>query len=98
MRFHPVQLLNHFIDSIFVVFSNSEFQQFRVIANAGFQLVNGTDYLIQLGTFLAQLLRVVRVFPDSRIFQLTVYFFQPILLFGIVKDTPSGRWHVRPGP
>jgi hypothetical protein len=45
--------------------------------------------LRQLGAFTPQILRIFRVVPDVGVFELAVYFDQPIMLLIVVKDTPE---------
>jgi hypothetical protein len=63
-------------------------QHFAGIGQAGLQLLQGTDDLIQPGTFASQRLGAFRVFPDFWIFQLTINLFQAVTFGSVVKDTP----------
>jgi hypothetical protein len=42
----------------------------------------------QAGSLTAQCLRLFGIAPDVGIFQLPVYFFEPVVLVCVVKDTP----------
>jgi hypothetical protein len=52
------------------------------------QVIQGVDDQRQGGAFAAQVLRVFRVVPDGRVFELAVYFDQTIMFVIVVKDTP----------
>jgi len=49
-------------------------------------------------TFTAQRLRLCRIVPYIGIFELAVYFFEPVLVASIVKDTPSTLQSAAAGP
>jgi hypothetical protein len=52
------------------------------------QPLDDIDDGLQLGALLSARLRLFRVVPDIRIFQLPAYLFELFLLFSIVKGTP----------
>jgi hypothetical protein len=64
-------------------------EQFAGIAQAVRQLVQAADHLLELGAFLAELLRTIRVVPDAGLFELADYFLQPLVLVVVIKDTSS---------
>ncbi len=45
--------------------------------------------LLQLGAFLPELLRAIRVVPNAGLLELAFYFLQPLVLVVVIKDTSS---------
>jgi len=43
---------------------------------------------LETGPFTPQRLRLFRVAPDIRVFELPVYLFEPVAPVNVVKDTP----------
>jgi len=80
------------------LFLGGHFQQVAGIAQAAAQLIQGLDYLRQLGALAAQVLRILGVVPDVRVFELAIYFDQAITLVIVVKDTPEWSGCARTGP
>ena len=73
----------------FVVFLDGHGQQVAGVGQAAGQFVEGLDDLRQLGALTAQILRVFRIVPDVRVFQLAIDFGQTVMLLIVVKDTPE---------
>jgi hypothetical protein len=53
------------------------------------QVIQGVDDQRQGGALTPQVLRVFGVVPDAWVFELAVYFDQPIMFVIVVKDTPE---------
>ena len=68
--------------------------QFRRIGEAAGQAVDGLDDGFELGALLAEPLGTLGVAPDLGLFELAADFGQAVLLFSIVKDTPSRTRYV----
>jgi hypothetical protein len=64
-------------------------QKFRGIAQGAFEPVQAADDLFELGSFLAEFLRALGVAPDAGLFQLALYFLQPLVFIVVIKDTSS---------
>jgi hypothetical protein len=64
-------------------------QQIAGIGQAAVEIVDGVDDQRQGRALTPQILGVFGVVPDVRVFQLAVYFDQPIMLLIVVKDTPE---------
>jgi len=79
------------VRGILVVLHLRQLQQLAGAGQALLDVTDAVDRLVQQGTLAAQLLRVLGVVPDVRIFQLAVYFFQAFALGIVVKDTPGAR-------
>ncbi|OMQ37794.1 hypothetical protein BKX96_14805 [Pseudomonas putida] len=62
------------------------------------QFVQGIDDLRQRRTLAAQLLGVLRLVPDTRIFKLAIDLGQTLMLLIVVKDTPEWFRSARTGP
>jgi hypothetical protein len=52
-------------------------------------MIQAADHLFQLGAFLAQFLGAFRITPDTGLFELALYFLQPLVLVVVIKDTSS---------
>jgi hypothetical protein len=52
-------------------------------------MIQGADHLFQLSAFLAQFLSAFRIIPDTGLFELALYFLQPLVLVVVIKDTSS---------
>ena len=57
-------------------------------------MIEPRDYRLEAGFFLAELLSVLRVAPDIRIFKFEHDFFQLFAFLVVVKDTPGA---IQPG-
>src|SRR5262249_17303111 len=85
-------------DGALVAFGFGQLQQFVRAAQALGEAADTVDDLVELGAFLAELLRALRVVPDIGILQLAAYFFETFLLGLVVKDTPQGMPAAKSGP
>jgi hypothetical protein len=72
-----------------VFFFGGHLQQVAGVGQAAMQVVQGLDYQRQGGALATQVLCVLGVIPDVGVFQLAVYFDQPIMFVIVVKDTPE---------
>jgi hypothetical protein len=66
-----------------------QLQQFRRVAQRAGEAVEAADDLLELGAFLPQFLRAVRIAPDAGLFELALYFLQAFVFVVVIKDTPS---------
>jgi hypothetical protein len=66
-----------------------QIQQFRRIAQGARESIESADDLLELGAFLSQFLRAVRVIPNTGLLELALYFLQPLVLVIVIKDTSS---------
>ena len=64
-------------------------QELARVAQAARQLIETVDDLFELGAFLAELLRPIRVVPDAGLLELAGYFLQALVLVVVIKDTSS---------
>ena len=71
-----------------VTLFHRHFQQFGGADEPFAKSAQFADDGVQEGTFAAQVLRALRVFPDAGIFHFPVDFFQTLTLGVVVKDTP----------
>ena len=83
-----IEFFYRFIESLFIVSFNRQFQQAGYVITSLGQLVDGFDNCFQRRTFFTQRLCAFRFVPDIRLFELGVYFFEAFFLGIIVKDTP----------
>ena len=86
--FEPIGILLDFGGGGFVVLAFCELEQ---LGSVGDSLGGAVDFLElggELGAFAAQLSCFIRVLPDSGVFQLAGYFFEPFLLGVVLKETP----------
>jgi hypothetical protein len=93
-----LDLSGNVIDGALVFFFGGHLQQILGVGKAGRHVVEGVDDLRQLRAFAAKVLSVLGVVPDSRIFELAVYFGQTIMFVIVVKDTPEWFRSARTGP
>jgi hypothetical protein len=75
-------------NAVFVIFLNCHIQQFTGVIEAADQLFQHQHDLFQPRSFLPQFLRVLRIIPYIRLFQLAIYFFKLFFASVEVKDTP----------
>jgi hypothetical protein len=66
-----------------------QFQEFRRVAQAALEAIQAAYDLLELGAFLAQLLRAIRVIPDAGLLELALYFLQSLVFVVVIKDTSS---------
>ena len=67
----------------------SQLQQFRRVAQGAREAIETADDLLELGAFLSQFLRTVRIAPDAGLLELALYFLQSLVLVVVIKDTSS---------
>jgi hypothetical protein len=91
MRIEAIDVGNHRLRGLVVVFAFGQIQQLAGFAQAFLQAGDAVDVLLQAGTLAAQGLGVFGVVPDIRVLQLPVYFFQALALGVVVKDTPEAK-------
>jgi hypothetical protein len=53
------------------------------------QAIQTADDLFELGAFLPEFLRAVRIAPNAGLFQLALYFLKPLVFIVVIKDTSS---------
>jgi hypothetical protein len=66
-----------------------QIQQFGGIGQAAAEPIEAANDLFELGAFLSQLLSAVGVAPNTGLFELALYFLQPLVLVVVIKDTSS---------
>ena len=66
-----------------------QIQQLSGIGQGALEPIKTADDLLELGAFLPQFLRAIRVAPDAGLLQLALYFLQPLVLVVVIKDTSS---------
>jgi hypothetical protein len=96
--FETGQLGDDIAHCAFVVFFDGHVQQVAAIGQTRVQFVQGIDDLRQRRTLAAQLLGVLRLVPDTRIFKLAIDLGQTLMLLIVVKDTPEWFRSARTGP
>jgi hypothetical protein len=52
-------------------------------------VIETVDHFLELGALLAELLRALRVVPDTGLLELAGYFLQAFALVVVIKDTSS---------
>ena len=72
----------------FVVFRFGELQQLRRVRQRRFRAIQFAQFLRETRAFTPEFLRLVRLCPDVRDFQLEIYFLEPFLLVVVFKGTP----------
>jgi hypothetical protein len=72
----------------FVVLALGQLQQLLGVGDALARRVELGELDRQARPFATQLLRLVRLVPDTGVFQLAADFFQPLLLAVVLKETP----------
>ncbi|EQM73537.1 hypothetical protein L686_04955 [Stutzerimonas stutzeri MF28] len=81
-----------------IVFFDGHVEQVTGIGKAALEVIDGFDDLRQGGTLTAQVLGVLGLVPDVRVFEFAVYFDETIMLLIVVKDTPELTGCGRTGP
>jgi hypothetical protein len=66
-----------------------QIQQFGGIGQGAREPIEAADDLLELGAFPAQLLGAVGIAPNTGLFELALYFLQPLVLVVVIKDTSS---------
>jgi hypothetical protein len=66
-----------------------QIQEFRCIAQGALEAIQAAYDLLELGAFLPQLLSAIRVVPNAGLFELALYFLQPLVFVVVIKDTSS---------
>jgi hypothetical protein len=87
----------HFLSRAGISLRSSEIKEFGRIAERPLEAIQAADHLLELGAFLAQLLRSIGGIPDSGLLELALYFLQPLMLVVVIKDTSSKRRCARRG-
>jgi hypothetical protein len=77
-----------FGDRALIAVAFSKLEEFGGVGESARQAVESADDVVELGPLLAQFLRALRVVPDVRLLELTVYFFEAFALVVVLKDTP----------
>ena len=85
----PFQIPHHLGHRRVVALFAGQRQQLGDFVQTPVEFFQPLDHGFQLGAFLAERLRPLRVVPDIRLLQLPVDFVQPLALGLEVKDTPS---------
>ena len=71
-----------------VVFAFGELKEFDRIADRAGGGVDAVEFCGEPRALLAELLRLLRLLPDRRIFELATYFFETFFLEIVFKETP----------
>jgi hypothetical protein len=66
-------------------------EEFARVSDSPGDGVEFLDRAFQTRPLAAELLRAPWRVPDARVFQLAVYFLEPLALAVVLKDTPSAR-------
>jgi hypothetical protein len=77
------------IDGVRIRLGRGQIQQLGRIGQGAREPIESADDLLELGAFLSQFLRAVRVVPDTGLLELALYFLQPLVLIVVIKDTSS---------
>ena len=64
-------------------------QELARVAQAASQPIEIVDDLLELRALPAELLRAIRIVPDTRLLELASYFLQALVLVVVIKDTSS---------
>jgi hypothetical protein len=104
MKFQPryvifeiIKFGNDFSYSARVFLLSRHLQQFDRIIQPARQFVEPDNDLFELGAFLPERLRTVRIIPYIRYLKFALNFGQPLRLAVVVKDTPLTHCCVRLG-
>jgi hypothetical protein len=85
-----IQVGGHGIQGVGIALLGGHLQQIGSVAQPGVQLLDGDHDLLQRHALATERLGTLGVGPDVRVFELPQDLGQPLLLAGVVKDTPSG--------
>jgi hypothetical protein len=77
------------LDGVRIGLGRGQIQELGGIGQGAREPIETADDLLELGAFLAQFLRAVRVIPNTRLLELALYFLQPLVLVVVIKDTSS---------
>jgi hypothetical protein len=83
-----VQVGDHGQRGIVVLLALRQLQQFAGLGQPIQDGGDAADGFFQVGALAPQVLGVLGVVPDIRVFQFPGYFFQTLFLGVVVKDTP----------
>jgi hypothetical protein len=72
----------------FVVFGLGKLEEFDRVADRVGRAVDFAEFAGELGAFAAELLGLVGLLPDRRVFEFAADFLQPLFLQIVFKETP----------
>ena len=72
-----------------IAFGDGQLEDFRGVAQAGFEPLQAADDLFEFGTFLPEFLRTLGNVPNAGLLELAFYFLQALLFVVVIKDTSS---------
>ena len=88
LRFDLRQLALDFTGGVLVILALGELEEFDRIADRAGRGIDAAKLCRETRALFAELLRLVRLLPDGRIFELATYFFETFFLEIVFKETP----------
>ena len=93
-----VELRYHRLEDLFILLIDGHLQHFGIFFQGQCNAIQGSYDRLKKCTFTTQGLRRCRDIPNVGVFQFAIYFFEPVLLASVVKDTPSTLRSAAAGP
>jgi len=88
LRFDLRQIALHLTGRGLVVLALGEFKEFKRIAYRACGSVDVVELCAETRALFAELLGLLRLLPDGRVFEFAAYFFETFFLEIVFKETP----------